>query len=162
MRRIKYFIGLSALILSAASFSEQGAGQVQAPPQPQSGGSAYPNPIGSNPNFDGNFFSNMKKSEAPPVPAGGRSGRSVGEEPDYNTAQRAEWLATCEPQKQVSMEAYRACYNEEKRRTQDRIRVRFKAVEDRLAGPSSPGVGGGNIGVPTVDTPAREPSSSDR
>lgn len=164
MRSFKIFFGILGLILSALSSAEQPAsapqGQpAQTVPQPQS---SYPKPVGSNPNFDDNFFNVIKKSEVSKPSPGGGGGRYVGEEPDYNTAQRAEWLAVCEPQKEVSMTAYRECYNGEKRKSQDRIRMRFKAVEDRLAGPST-GVGGGSIGVPTVDGPAREPSSgSDR
>ena len=59
------------------------------------------------------------------------SERFVGEEPDYNTEQRAQWLATCARFKEADLQAYRDCYAKEKRKSRERLQ---RGVADRERG----------------------------
>jgi hypothetical protein len=61
--------------------------------------------------------------------------RNIGEEPDYNTAQRKQWMDKCGPKREVSMQDFRDCYEAEKRKTQAEVRKSFDARERRQSQP---------------------------
>ena len=58
--------------------------------------------------------------------------RWVGDEPDYNSAQREEWLEICAPKKEVDYAAYRECYFREKKRSRDGIKRQQSGVERQM------------------------------
>jgi hypothetical protein len=60
--------------------------------------------------------------------------RFVGSEPEYNTEQRAKWLETCEPRKAVDYNAYRECYQNEKKKSAAAVRESIESTERRLNG----------------------------
>lgn len=74
-----------------------------------------------------------KESTTPATSKSPYSGqeRGMGAEPDYNSAQRAEWLSKCEAFRGVDSKAFRDCYNEEKKKTQDALKNSREAVERR-------------------------------
>ena len=73
------------------------------------------------------------KNDAPKTSRSALTGadRFVGEEPDYNTEQRAEWLKTCEPLKSSDLKAYRECFENEKRKTTAQVRKSFDDSQRR-------------------------------
>lgn len=72
--------------------------------------------------------------------------RGMGAEPDYNTAQRAEWLAKCDQFKNVDAKAFRDCFNEEKRKNSESLRNSREAVERRQNAPLRNTTGVPNLG----------------
>lgn len=63
------------------------------------------------------------------------SERTLAEEPDYNTAQREQWIQTCSPQSQKSQRAFKDCFEKEKRKSRDSLNRRVNEVESRQAEP---------------------------
>jgi hypothetical protein len=55
--------------------------------------------------------------------------RYYGDSPNYNTEQRAKWLEICEPKKSVDFEAYRECYQNEKKKSAEALREKLEATE---------------------------------
>ena len=98
-------------------------------------------------------FDLESKNPAPKASKGSSQGveRFYGEEPDYNTEQRARWLQICEPKKAVDFNAYRECYENEKQKTLRGLKLNRERVEKRQgqrfrnAGSidAEPGPGGG-------------------
>ncbi len=80
--------------------------------------------------------------------------RYWGEEPDYNTRQRDQWLEICAPKKNVNFDAYRECYQNEKKKSNAALRESFEEKERRMQGNAYR-----NSGPPgDTDSPGRNPS----
>jgi hypothetical protein len=85
----------------------------------------------TNQGLDGDFFA--PKPPAPPVTPG-PAGRYAAGEPDYNSAQREEWLKKCEKEN-TDGEAFRKCYAREKAKTLGELEVGRQKVQDNQGTP---------------------------
>ncbi len=61
--------------------------------------------------------------------------RYSADKAEYNTEQRKEWLAKCEPLREVDFKGYRACFEKEKQRSSEDLKRRFIEVEKRQGQP---------------------------
>lgn len=119
------------LLVSLSALAEGGGTAQQGPAQPGVvRGSSFIQV------FDDSVF-NLEPKNPPPTTRKSASGaeRYVGEEADYNSGQRREWLDACEPMKNVDLRAYRECFNNERRRANDRLRQNQAEVENRTSVP---------------------------
>ncbi len=69
--------------------------------------------------------------------------RSVGPEPELNTAARDAILRRCEPLREKSMDQFRACYQKEKEAELERVRRSFDRTNRGDAYRTAPGASGG-------------------
>ena len=65
-------------------------------------------------------------NERKPPPSKSGTGRYMGADPDYNTAQRALALEMCAPLKIGNLKAYRECYARELQAQKDRSREKLE------------------------------------
>ncbi len=114
MRRLvitSFLIGFAVPV-----FAEQGQNppsQGPGGPSPQRSGSAVQI-------WDDRVFDLGSKVE-PPTTRKGASGteRYLGPDADYNSGQRNKWLSACEPMKNVDLRAYRDCFANERRKSNE-------------------------------------------
>ena len=111
-------------IASALALAESPPAPQGAPQQPASRGVQV---------FSDDVFDLTPKTA--PAKTKGADGRYYDGEPEYNTAQRAQWLETCAPQKDVDSQAYRDCYDAEKRKSLDGVRRQKDDIERRQSNP---------------------------
>lgn len=125
-----YFVLLAFFLSGGLLYAESG-GNVSGNPVP-SGATLKP----VNPNtvqtLDGNFFDAKGVGKESSANSGARY---YGEEPNYNTEQRDAWLAKCAQFKGKDQEAYRKCYEEEKRKSLAGLRENQDAIEKRQMEP---------------------------
>lgn len=115
--------------LALASWGH-GEGTPAGSPTPNGSGSPAQNLL--NPNaiktLDADFFDEKKKEKSATTNA---SGRYYGEEPDYTSDKREEWLKECARFKEKDGEAYRKCYQEKKANFKRGLRDSSDAIERR-------------------------------
>lgn len=119
-----------ALLCAAVSLAEAPPGGAPQPIQIVVPGAAPQAPK------EPSVFDPPKKDSAPRTTKSAVSGtdRFFGDDPDYNTEQRQQWLDTCAPKKETDFAAYRECYQNEKRKSKAEIQRRFDQTERRQQG----------------------------
>lgn len=108
-------------------------------PPPSVGGAVTPSPIqpGSSSSLgvinalDNNFFNSNPSSISNTPPGLSPKGRVFDADPDYNSAQREEWLRKCEPYKDQDSKLFRECFQREKDKMRLELREKFDSVERR-------------------------------
>lgn len=86
------------------------------------------------PIFSDSVFNNVGKEDSGPTtsksPYSGAV-RGMGSEADYNSVQRDEWIAKCEPQKNQSAQAFKDCFQTERKKNLELLKSNREAVERR-------------------------------
>ena len=81
--------------------------------------------------FDDRVF-DLKPSETKPTTRKSSvtgSERFLADEPDYNSEQREQWIESCQPQRDKNLQAFRDCFNGQKRKAKQDLRNKFDKVE---------------------------------
>lgn len=129
------FLAISGSIVSAESGSSAAPQQAQPNITVNIQPSPAPNPYAGQKIFsDGVFDSVGKDSKGPTTSKSAYSGseRVMGDEPDYNSRQRKQWVDTCTPSlKSGDMSAYRTCFENERKKSSDEIARNREEIERR-------------------------------
>ena len=87
--------------------------------------------------------------------------RYVGEEPDYNTEQRAEWLEICAPKKNdPDIKAYGVCYENEKKKSAASLRQNLEG--GRRQAPLLNSADSSLSNLPSLDEKPQSPAFEER
>ncbi len=140
---VSWAAGCTSLLLADMSQPPVAGSQPQTSPAPAARGIKV---------FDDRVFQlsdDNQGRETTKSPVSGTE-RYLGAEPDYNQAQREEWLTTCAPLRDQDAKAYRDCFNREKAKSLQDVRSRL--------GDSTRGVAPEQDQIPLLKDPApKEP-----
>ena len=127
-----------ALAVAATARAESGFYSPPAANPPANGAGAQPGQTAAGGQAPaGPSVFDLQKPSGPKTTKSSTSGteRFYGDDPDYNTAQREQWIQSCEAEKNKSMEDFRRCYQERKKGSNADLRRRFDRVERNLGQP---------------------------